>query len=169
MVEFYRWLLYLYPPHYRQEFGDEMGCVFRRAELDIRADALPSRAQFFARELSGLLAGAVREYLRSLWEFDDWIPFRSLNMRAGFRFPRSTVFLMSVILAGVGLAIEKAKAVQLKYGAASGMSGLGAISSLALMIAVVCVAVAAGWGILFAMRRSGMHRLSNVQTWPEQQ
>jgi hypothetical protein len=32
----YRWLLYLYPAHYRAEFGEEMTSVFRDAQSDFR-------------------------------------------------------------------------------------------------------------------------------------
>jgi len=88
-----------------------------------------------------------------------------LNMR---RFPISTIALMIVILAGVVLAIESAKAIQVKYDA-------GAVSVwdtmpgfVAIGLALVCCAAVAGWAILFVLHRSGMHRLDNVQTWSDQ-
>ena len=90
-------------------------------------------------------------------------------MRSNFRFPRSTVFLMLVILAGVFLSIEKAKVIQAKYG--TGALQMSVWSTLpgftATMFAIVAAAAIIGWAILFALRRSGIHRLSNVQTWPE--
>jgi hypothetical protein len=39
---------------------------------------------------------------------------------------------------------------------------------LAVVMGLVCSAVAIVWGILFAMRRTGMHRLSEVQPWQAQ-
>ena len=86
-------------------------------------------------------------------------------MRPQFRFPRSTVFLMLVILAGVLLAIEKAKTIQVKYGPQEVMAVWSSLPwFLFLFPAMACALVAAAWGILFAMRRSGLHRLGQVAT-----
>lgn len=89
-------------------------------------------------------------------------------MRPQFRFPGSTVFLMCVILAGVVLAIDKAKTVvQMREGLPTGIA-LGWHSLFWLYPFAVALAIAgAVWGILFALRRTGMHRLDSVQTWPE--
>jgi hypothetical protein len=169
MLRVYRSLLYLYPADYRHEFGDEMECVFLQAEADVAGRARLSRASFRIREVSGLLSGAVQGHLRRLFGFHESHPLRRLNMRPQFRFPRSTVFMMFVILAGVLLAIEKAKTIQLKYGPQEVMAIWNSLPwFLFLFPAMACAVVAAGWGILFALRRSGMHRLANVQTWPEQ-
>ena len=88
-------------------------------------------------------------------------------MRPSFRFPRSTVFLMSIILFGVVLAIEKAKIiVRIK----SGLPAAGAsvwdpmLWSLIFAIALVLIAVIAGWGVLFALRRTGVQRLAELDT-----
>jgi hypothetical protein len=166
MVRVYRSLLYLYPETYRLEFADEMACVFLAAKSEIRP-TFPGRVAFYARELLGLFTGAIQTHLRNLFGFQSWLPFRRWNMRPGFRFPRSTVVLMSLILLGVVLAIEKAKTIELSYGAAYAMSGLGTVLDIALMVVLVCIAVAAAWGILFALGRSGIHRLSAVRT-PEE-
>jgi hypothetical protein len=168
MLRLYRGLLYLYPSDYRQEFGAEMAAVFLQAQSDTEGAGFATRTIFRVREISGLLTGALRGHLRRVFGFNDWIPFRRFDMSAQFRFPRSTVFLMCVILAGVVLTIEKAKAIQVKYGAAQ-MSIWPALPwSLVLMLALVGVTVAAAWGILFAMRRSGMHRLDHLHGTPEQ-
>ena len=93
-------------------------------------------------------------------------------MRPEYRFPRSTVFLMCVILAGVVGAIDKAKTiVHMKSGLPVGTTAVWypMLWSLLFALALVLAAVAVGWGILFALRRTGMHRLGNVQTWPMQQ
>ena len=85
-------------------------------------------------------------------------------MQPQFRFPRSTVFLMWVILAGVLLAIEKAKIIQVKYGPQEVMAVWNSLPwFLFLFPALACVAVAAVWGLLFALRRTGMHRLDSVR------
>ncbi len=85
-------------------------------------------------------------------------------MRPQFRFPRSTVFLMCVILAGVTFAIQKAQHVQATL---TGMPVRNqTVVPLLVTFAVVYVTAAAVWAILFAMNRSGTHRLSSL-TPPE--
>jgi len=164
MVRAYRSLLYLYPAACRLEFGDEMTYVFARAQTEVRENGrFLTRAFFYAREFLGLLAGGFTAHLCNLFGLDHWLPFRRFDMRSGFKFPRSTVFLMCLIFAGVVLAIEKAKDITVKYGPPH-VRAVGDPLPLFLLLALVAPAVfvAATWGILFALRRTGMHRLSNV-------
>ena len=161
----YRWLLYLYPGHYRAHFGEEMASVFRDARSDL-PPTLIARISFYQREFHGLLSGTVRAHLDRL--FRPATPFRRFSMRTQFRFPRSTVFFMGVILAGVWLAIHEAQnIVQMKQGlppataTAWGPMLWGLLFALALILAAV--AAAAGWGVLFALRRTGLHRLETMQ------
>ena len=81
-------------------------------------------------------------------------------MRTHFRFPRSTVFLMLVILAVVVLTIVKASGVA---GDRLGSVWPSLISVLAFMVLSMCSVAAVVWGILHTLRRSGVHRLQNVQ------
>jgi hypothetical protein len=162
MLRVYRSLLHLYPITYRREFGDEMSGVFVDARRDCSRGAI-AKALFYVRELQGLLSGAVNAHGLNLLGVDNWLPFRRFNMHPEFKFPRSTVILMFVILAGVVLTIEKAKDITVKYGAPNVVAVgnplpwfLLAMSAIALMV------VAAGWGILFALHRTGMQRLSEV-------
>lgn len=162
----YCWLLWLYPRSYRHEFGEEMRFVFRNARSDL-PQALAAKISFYRREFCGLLSGALSAHLDRL--FGPTIPFRRFDMQPQFRFPRSTVFLMWVILAGVLLTIEKAKAIQVKYGPEEVMAVWNSLPwFLFLFPALACAAVVAVWGVLFALRRTGMHRLDGVGTWPEQ-
>ena len=170
MLRLYRSLLYLYPADYRREFGDEMAAVYLQARTVAASRHVTARATFDAREIVGLISGAVRGHVRGLIGWGDSVPFRRFHMRPEFRFPRSTVFLMGGILAGVVLAINKARdIVQMKGGLPRGSGAVWdpMLWSLLTALAAVCVAVAAAWGILFALRRSGMHRLDSIQTWPE--
>jgi hypothetical protein len=167
MLTMYRCLLRLYPAAYRTAYADEMISVFLQAHNAARESKskIAARIVFCARETAGLLGGALREQARSILGPTNWIPFRRFDMRPQFRFPRSTVFLMTAILAGVLLTIEKAKGIQLKYGSPSEVSmwpGLPwAFATILLMVSVAVVIV---WGILFALHRTGMHRLANLQT-----
>ena len=167
MLSPYRSLLHLYPAAFRRAFEDEMAFVFLQAEADIVPGSLPGRLAFYLRELAGLFSGALQAHLVSWFGSDDWLPLRRWNMRTGFRFPRSTVFLMSIILFGVVLAIEKAKTiVQVKSGLPP--AGLSIwdpmLWSLLFTIAIVLAAVAATWGILFALHRTGVQRLADLDT-----
>lgn len=165
----YCWLLRLYPESYRDEFGQEMTSVFRDAR-----NALPptpaAKIGFYQREFCGLLSSALSVHLDR--PFGPATPFRRCSTQRQFRFPRSTVFLMCLILAGLVLAIHKARnVVQMKESlppataAAWGPMLWGLLFALALILAAV--AAAAAWGVLFALRRTGMHRLDEVQTWAE--
>jgi hypothetical protein len=167
LLTVYRSLLCLYPERYRDEFGEEMISVFREARTD-SSPALIAKITFYWREFGGLVSGALHAH------FERWLGptvlFPRLYMQPQFRFPRSTVFLMCVILAGVVLAINKAAdVVQLKAGLPRSTNATWEpmLGALLLTVAVVLAAVAAGWGVLFATRRTGMHRLEGVQTWPE--
>jgi len=164
MIQLYRRLLYLYPAAYRREFGEEMTSVFSQAHPTAEQSFLP-RAKFWQRELAGLLCGAAREHFHSFTGSYDWNASRRLNMR---RFPRSTIVLMTVILVGVALTIEKARVVQIKYDGFSTTSVWDTfLGFLTFGFGVMLLAAVTGWAILFALRRTGMHRLSNVQTWQD--
>jgi hypothetical protein len=165
----YYWLLCLYPGNYRHEFGEEMTSVFRDARSAL-PPALAARIRFYRREFCGLLSGALCAHLDRL--FGPSTPLRRFSVQPQFRFPRSTVFLMCVILAGLVLAIHKAQnVVQMRESlspataTAWGPMLWGLLFALALILAAV--AAAAAWGVLFALRRTGMHRLDGMQTSAE--
>jgi len=163
MLRVYRMLLCLYPTGYRNEFGPEMTSVFAKARQDVREQALLRRGFFYAREAAGLLSGAVRSHLGYALG-NDWLPFRRFDMNRQFRFPRSTVFLMCVILAAVAFAIDKAQHIQANLTGAQLRTETA--EPLILTFIIVYVAAAAGWGILFALRRTGLHRLDKMSASP---
>jgi hypothetical protein len=150
----YCWLLCLYPGSYRNEFGEEMTCVFREAHCQL-PPAPAAKISFYRREFLGLLSGALRAHFDRL--FGPAIPLPRFDMQAQFRFPRSTVFLMLVIFAGVLLAIANAGRV------AGGSVWPSLISVLVFMLLSMCTVALLIWGILHSLQRSGVHRLQNVQ------
>jgi hypothetical protein len=152
----YCWLLSLYPVSYRNEFGEEMTAVFRNARAAL-PQGLAAKISFYRREFCGLLSGALSAYLVSL--LGPTIPFRRFDMQPQFRFPRSTVFLMLVIFAGVVLTIRMASRVA---GAEAGSVWPSLISVLVFMVLTMSIAAAVVCGILYSLRRSGVHRLENV-------
>jgi hypothetical protein len=163
MLSFYRCLLYLYPSLYRREYADEMMSVFRDAQADVRHGRFRECISFGARETWGLLAGALHEHIRIMSGSYQLISCTRFNMRPEYRFPRSTVFLMSIIFAGVILAMEKANTIQVKYGAGSGSIWPSLPWFLGLTLLFTWATGMVVWGILFALGRSGAHRLANIQ------
>ena len=159
MLVLYRWFLYLYPPVYRREYAGEMMSVFRDAQTDARAGSFGRGLAFHAREIWGLLAGAAHERIHVISGSYPSISFRRFDMRPEFRFPRSTVVLMSIILGGVIVAMEKATTIQIKYGAVTGSIWSSLAGFFALTLLSICAA-AVIWGILFALGRAGTHRLA---------
>ncbi len=152
----YCWLLCLYPVSYRDEFGAEMTSVFREARSDL-PPALLAKISFYRREFCGLLSGALCAHFGRL--LGPAIPYRRFYMQPQFRFLRSTVFLMIVVFAGVVLTIAKASSVA---GDTSGSGWRSLVSFLVFMLLSTCTVAAVVWGILHIRRRSGVHRLQNV-------
>jgi len=162
MLSLFRCLLYLYPANFRAEFGDEMNAVFREASET--AAGVLGRAMFLFREFFGLLGGAIQERLIGTADSPlPALPGRG-GMRAGFRFPKATAALMAVILAGVLLAIAKARSVEASMAMPnSGPETIAPGAMLILVLALACLVAAAGWGMLFALGRSGIHRLAKTR------
>jgi hypothetical protein len=104
MPTFYKQLLRFYPAAHRKEFNEEMNAVFCRLRRDARRKAWPRQMQFYLREGSGLLIGALSEHWRDFAR-------RRFSMRPEFRFPKATWILMTIILAGVVMAIVKGEAI----------------------------------------------------------
>lgn len=171
MLSFFRSLLYLYPPAYRQEFGEEMLGVLAEMKAGLPNRGLVCRMVFHARESGGLLLGAFQEHLRSFNVSPEFpIHQRRSNMRSHseFRFPKSTVTLMAIVLLAIMAAIEKAKAIQESIPPSSTPVGpispayVAIVPTFLIVLAGVCVGGALVWAVLFALHRSGVQRLSEL-------
>ena len=167
MVRAYRCLLLLYPAAHRGVYGEEMAGVFCDVRADKRARGFVAAIGFYFREITGLLRGALQEHLQALFGLHQWtlFPIRRFPMRSEFRFPKSTTILMVIILAGVVLAIEKARAIQASLPYTHPPIGpiqpaqFTFFPTIAWLFLCFYAAGAIGWAILFALRRSGVHRL----------
>jgi hypothetical protein len=90
-----------------------------------------------------------------------------------FRFPPFAIALMVAsflaILAAIGLATEISRTVQAGFGGPNLPADWWSSLPLrfVLLFLLLWVAGAVGYGILFALRWTGAHRLSNVVTWPQ--
>src|SRR2546429_8911526 len=88
--------------------------VLAEVQAEIRKRGARERVLCVAREVGGLLYGALQEHLWSITGSQGGRRFSSLfssgrfAMRSEFRFPKVTVGLMMVILAAVMFTIEKA-------------------------------------------------------------
>ena len=171
MLAFYRALLRLYPATYRCEYGDEMLDVLSEVQSENKEKGALALLFSGVRETGGLLHGAVREHFMGITGSYDNGMFslgRRLAMRSEFRFPRATVGLMIVILAAVMLAIEKARAISMSVPHAN--PPVGPIQSVQAVIVQTLLgtliwaitAGAIGWGILYALRRTGVQQLSEM-------
>jgi hypothetical protein len=175
MLLLYQSLLRLYPSAYHQQFAEEMIAVFREVDADARKKGSIVTAKLYLREIGGLFRGAITEHARRILGGDALFPLssRRFAMRSQFRFPKSTVFLMTVILAGVVLAIQKADAIRASVSDVNPPvvtiqpTQLTFLPTFALMFLGVYIAGALGWLVLFALRRSGAHRLSGIPAPPE--
>lgn len=174
MLALYRRLLYLYPTAYRCEYGEEMMEVLSQVQAETGKRGAAARVLSGVHEAGGLLLGALKEHFWSITGsypsgmFSSMFLSRRFAMRSEFRFPKATVALMTVILAAVVFTIEKAKAISASIPDAS--TPVGHIqpvefaivpSLLAALISAIVVGVA-GWSILFALRRSGIQRISEM-------
>jgi hypothetical protein len=175
MLVVYQSLLRLYPSAYRHQYAEEMIAVFREVDADAHNRGTGALAKLYLREVTGLFRGALAEHSRCI--LGTHVPFplssRRFTMHSGFRFPKSTAFLMTVILAGVVLAIQKADAIRASVSDVNPPivniqpTHQTFLPTFALMFLVVYLAGALGWLVLFALRRSGMHRLSEMPPSPE--
>ena len=86
-------------------------------------------------------------------------------MRSEFRFPKAAVSLMTILLVAIIFTIEKAKTISVAYANAQVSPirvEVSVLPAFAMVLVGACIAGAIGWAILFALRRSGVHRLSDV-------
>ena len=159
----YDWLLRLYPEGHRRRFGEEMAFVFEQAETERANEGSGRLASFYLREIAGVLGGAWQERIQ---EFSE----RRAAMRTQFRFPKTTPILMTIILAGVVLAIRKGEAIQASLPDVNPAIGPihpaqhGFLSDIGIWLLCFYAAGSIGWVILFALRRSGSHRLDTMDS-----
>jgi len=172
----YRNLLRLYPAFHRERFGEEMIAVFGDMQAETVSKGITARAVFCLREAAGVVSGALQEHWRALGGEDVWLwfPTRRFTMRSEFRFPKATAVLMAIILGGVMLAIQKGENISASLrGAVDPPIGPIHPTHSVLLGGIVFgflffyAAGMIGWAILFAMRRSGVHRLAETAAEPK--
>ena len=169
MLALYRELLRLYPAAYRCEFGDEMLDVLLEVQTENRKKGALALLFSGAHETGGLLCGAIREHFRDITgSYDSGISSlrRRFAMKSEFRFPKTTVGLMMVILAVVMFTIEKAKAISASFPHTNPPVGpihtvqATIVQTLLAALIWAITAGAIGWGIVHVLHRSGIQRLS---------
>jgi hypothetical protein len=174
-ISIYRHLLLLYPASHREVFGEEMIAVFGEMQAEAASKGMIARSMFCVRETAGIMTGAVLEHWRSLGSDPVWptFPIRRFTMRTEFRFPKTTAVLMAIILAGVMLAIKEGEAIVASVPHVNQPVGTihpvhsVLLGGIVLGLAFFYAAGTIGWAILFAMRRSGVHRLAETSAGPK--
>jgi len=83
-----------------------------------------------------------------------------------FRFPRATILLMSLTLVGVFLAIDTGRDLRLASGIPLVQALFASVLKVIWGFVVMSVVGAVIYAILFALKQSGVQRLSDMQTWP---
>jgi hypothetical protein len=164
MLCVYKRLLRLYPAPYRQQFADEMLSLFNQLKCENSIQTRLRRGVFYVREIAGVLRGAARERCRVLRGQDVGLFEGGFMMRDGFRFPKTTAILMTLILAGIVVAIQKGEAIQASLPASNPQIGpiqphSVMLSSIVSFLVIFYAAGAIGWIILLALRKFGVHRL----------
>ncbi|HYM76832.1 MAG TPA: hypothetical protein VE377_12705 [Candidatus Dormibacteraeota bacterium] len=171
MLTLYRKLLRLYPAEHRELFGEEMIAVLREEIADNTNKKLMARGRFFAREISGVVTGALRQHLRVWFEVREGLSLVTgrLAMRNGFRFPKTTIVFMTLILACVVTAIKRGEDIAASVPNVDPPLPIHIqpvhsilLGGLPLFFAFFYTAGLIGWAILFALRRSGVHRLADM-------
>ena len=165
MLRLYERLLRLYPASYRQQFADEMLMLFSQLQCENNAHTSLSRGIFYLREIAGVLGGAARERCRTLPRRNLPLFEGGFMMRDGFRFPKTTAVLMTLILAGIVVAIQKGEAIQASMAASNSQIGPAQpvhsvlLSSIVSFLLIFYAAGSIGWIVLLALRKFGVHRL----------
>lgn len=170
MLNVYQKFLLLYPAEHRAIFGEEMMAVFGELRADTLKKKRFSRARFWVREIAGLIRGAVTERLNRLRaEAALAFPKERFTMRNGFRFPKMTIVFMALILGGVLVAIKKGQDIASSVPDVNPPLPLHIqpthsilLGGMPLFFAFFYAAGVIGWAILFALRRSGVHRLDQI-------
>lgn len=187
----YASLLCLYPRTYREQFAEEMLQVFGEVRAAMAREGALSRLSFYFSEFRGLLWGAASEHLRALGAPHGFEFFgkRSLYMQPERRFSKTAIVFMTLVLGviveiiakGQGISryivqeytvnghtvVEMRKNIELGHSISEWPSSYGLLSGIAVgfLIAFFCGLIA--WSVAHALRRSGVHRLDEAQTWPQ--
>lgn len=169
MLAVYRTLVRLYPAEHREIFGGEMLRVLAEEGSAASKQSVTARLRVFAREACGLMLGAAWEHLRMLVEIQGGLFVRTgrFQMRNGFRFPKSTIIFMTLILAGVILAIKRGEDIAASFPRVNPQASPiqlahSTVPPIAIFVVLFYVFGLVGGAILFALRRSGVGRLSGV-------
>ena len=183
----YESMLSLYPRAYRERFGDEMRQVYGDVCAAMAQEDLGARLTFYLSEFRGLLWGAAGEHIRALGAPHGFEFFgkRSLYMQPERRFSKAAIVFMTLVLGVIVLTIVKAQGVAYDVAQNSGTKGeparlapfsnslldwpshWGLLASIALFFLITWLAAIVAWTIAHSMRRSGVHRLDEAQTWPQ--
>lgn len=150
--------------------------VLLEVDADIKKQHGFAQVFAYSRETGGLLRGALHEHMHNMIFPQPGPVFspRRFAMRSEFRFPKSTVTLMAIILLVVIVTIEKAKAISAAAAHTNANIGLvqpvpvTIVPTFLIVFAAVGVIAGLSWLMLFALHRSGTQRFAQLSTKAQQ-
>jgi len=177
MHRLYTWLLWLYPEEFRRQFGEEMLLVFGDMRAAASREGPASQLNLALHEVSGMVCGALGEHIRSLARLHSFTRrFVMIPKGSRFRFPLAAITLMVFSFAGVVFAIHNARAIAFSLAGTTYTrhgqlytyrpEGLSFTQTFGFAFGVTLVCAVVVWAVLHTLHRSGVHRLSEAQTWP---
>ena len=170
MGALYRWLLYLYPEQFRQRFAEEMCWVYAEASASASRAGIARQSLFVAREVCGMVRGAVQERAHR-WFEEGFISrrFAMATIRSRFRFPIAGIGFMVACLGLILTAIRHAQALSYEFAKTTNYrpDHVSFVQTFGFAFGVTLFCVAVVCVILYATRRMGVQRLSELQTWPQ--
>lgn len=166
----YRWLLCLYPAEFRREFGEEMAGVLERVSVDAARAGRMRRIRLAIRETAGLARGAFEEKARRSRGIDFiWRKKVMSSIRSRFRFPIAGITFMVLTLGLVLIAIRNAQSLSYAFaGPAYKPEHLSLIQTFGFTFVVTLAATVVILAVRHRLRRSGVSRLEEARTWPQQ-
>jgi len=179
MIALYRCLLRLYPRAHRCKFANEMLDVFVEAQDENKRKGMCERATFYLREFFGLAGGAVREQLQAIGFCEpQGLKIGGIMIRqTRCRFPRSAIFMMTIVFVIVRGMIAKIHGVSHFYGriisgelphkAWQWPSYYGLISGIAVCFLLAWTSGVVVWAVAYAMRRTAAQQLGDFDAWPQ--
>ena len=83
-----------------------------------------------------------------------------------FRFPVVAIALMVFTFAGIVFAIHNARVIALSMAGTNYLHQVSFLQTFGFAFGVTLAAAVLVWAVLHTLHRSGVHRLSQAQTWP---
>jgi hypothetical protein len=185
----YRSLLRLYPRRHRSAFDAEMIKVFCEAKHDAAQMRFSKRSRFYLREVLGLIGGAARERFEGSQFQAECAASSGGTMDRRLqchRFPRTAIVMMTLVFLIAVELIAKGEGLSRYLFHTYALNGTsqgwdlgrsvshwpahyGLLSGVLAGFAIAWLVGVLAWAIAYAMRKAGVQRLDDFETWSKSQ